>query len=133
MRTHSKTPLFLMELVSMLLFFAFSAVICLQIFTEAREISEKSRRMDYALLEGQRVAEYWKETQGDLEKMAEQLDGIVQGNDLFIFYDETWISQPKESVFTLSLSHRGPRATICISEGKEEVLSFSCEAVMYHG
>ena len=65
MRNRSKTPLFLMELVIMLLVFSVSAAVCLQVFSGARNISAESRRLDLATMEAQKAAEYWKASHGD--------------------------------------------------------------------
>ena len=57
MRTHSKTPLFLMELIIMLLVFSVSAAICLRVFTGAKKIADESRRLDAAVMMAQTAAE----------------------------------------------------------------------------
>ena len=56
MKTRSKTPLFLMELIIMLLVFSVSAAVCLQVFSGARKISEESRKLDAAVMQAQTIA-----------------------------------------------------------------------------
>ncbi len=60
MNSRSKTPLFLMELVIMLLVFAISAGICLKVFVEGKRISQESYELDKACMQAQRAAEFWQ-------------------------------------------------------------------------
>ncbi len=123
MRTPSKTPLFLMEIVIMLLVFSLSAAVCLQIFVGARGISEESRRLDRAVLEAQTAAEYWKATGGDLDETA-ALMHTQAGNDGFsVFYEEEWMH--------LEFVCERKKADIDVLQGEEVIFSLECEAVMF--
>ena len=125
MRTHSKTPLFLMELIIMLLVFSVSAAICLQVFAGARRISDASRRLDIAVMQAQTAAECWKASYGDLEKTAEYMGTEAEENG-FSLYDE------KEKM-TLDFQCEDMQATIIVLSGEEEIFSLQCEAVMNNG
>lgn len=63
----SKTSLQLMELLIMILVFALSAAICLQIFAKAKDISNSAARLDKAVALAQNAAEVLKLTAGDTE------------------------------------------------------------------
>lgn len=63
----NKTALQLMEQLVMILVFALSAAICLQIFAKARAISTASAQQDHAVLLAQNAAEYLKASCGDTE------------------------------------------------------------------
>ena len=137
---HSKTPLFLMELVIMLLIFSVSAVICLQVFASARNISQDSRRMDAAAAEAQKAAEYWKDSRGDLQKTAHSMGGKLQEDGFCVFYDEEWKTMPdgisddvQDKTFLLELAADGAAARIVVYDGKEQILEICCEAVTYGG
>lgn len=123
MRTHSKTPLFLMELILMLLFFSISAVICLQIFAGAKNISEESKRLDYAVIQAQTAAEYWKASHGDLQETAERM-GVSAEKDGFSVCKD-W--------FEMIFSAEDSAASIIVLDEGEEILSLTCEAVMTDG
>ncbi|MBR5269950.1 MAG: hypothetical protein IKU21_05545 [Anaerotignum sp.] len=125
MRTHSKTPLFLMELIIMLLVFSVSAAICLQVFAGARRISDESRRLDIAVMQAQTAAECWKASYGDLEKTAEYM-GTEADENGFSLYDD------KEKM-TLDFQCEDMQATIIVLNGEEEIFSLKCEAVMNNG
>jgi len=125
MRTHSKTPLFLMELIVMLLVFSVSAVVCLQVFAGAKRISEESSRLDAAVIQAQTVAEYWKSTHGDLEKTAEMIGASPEENG-FVLYDE-------KKQMHMEFTREGSRADIIVLSGEKEIFSLTCEAVMIDG
>ena len=125
MRTHSKTPLFLMELLIMLLVFSISAAICLQVFAGARRISDESRKLDMAVMQAQVAAECWKATCGDLDETADYF-GVKAENDRFSVYDAD------EGMY-LEFESEGATAYIVILDGKREIFSLSCEAVMSNG
>ena len=122
MRTHSKTPLFLMELIIMLLVFSVSAAICLRVFTGAKKIADESRRLDAAVMMAQTAAEYWKSTHGDMDKTAEMMGVIPKGNRFVVRDEENWIY--------LEFSNEDMTAYIDVMNGEENVFSLTCEAVM---
>ena len=125
MKTHSKTPLFLMEILIMLLVFSISAAVCLQVFSGAKQISEESKTLDAAVLHAQNAAEYWKSTHGDLEETA-SLMGVLPGEDGFKVYDE-------ENWLHVEFTCQEQTANIVVYQGKTEVFSLICEAVMADG
>lgn len=124
MRVHSKTPLFLMELIIMLVIFSISATVCLQIFAGAKRISEESRRLDAAVVQAQTIAETWKATHGNLEKTAESL-GVLPEEKGFTVYDE------KNQIY-VEFRCEGPRADIIVLNREKEIFSLTCEAVMIY-
>ncbi|WP_304508222.1 hypothetical protein [Anaerotignum sp.] len=131
MNTRSKTPLFLMEVVIMLLVFAISASICLKVFVEGKKISEDSYNLDKACLETQKAAEYWQNTKGDLKQTAELLQASLQDNKLQLFYDEDWNLTKKNAAFTLTMEIAGANADIQIQDQEKELFSLKTEAVIF--
>ena len=125
MKTRSKTPLFLMELIIMLLVFSVSAAVCLQVFSGARKISEESRKLDAAVMQAQTIAECWKASHGDLEETAEMLH-VIPGEAGFKLYDEeNWLHT---EVFC-----DDAKINIVVFSGEEEIYTLFCEAVMIDG
>ncbi len=122
MRTHSKTPLFLMELIIMLLVFSASAAVCLRAFAGAKRISEESSRLDTAVLEAQAAAEYWKASHGDIEETAERMGALPDEDSFKIYYEEEWMQ--------LEFISDGLSADISVYHGEKEIFSLECEAVM---
>ncbi|MBQ7858639.1 MAG: hypothetical protein IJ347_00685 [Faecalibacterium sp.] len=71
----SRASLLLMEQLVMVLVFALSAAICLQVFVKADEISRMGEQTDRAVLLAQTGAETIKGCKGDLQRAA----GLLQG------------------------------------------------------
>ena len=125
MKTRSKTPLFLMELVIMLLVFSLCSAVCLQVFSGSKKISEESRKLDSAVMQAQTIAECWKASHGDLEESAEMLH-VIPGETGFKLYDEeNWLHT---EVFC-----EDAKMDIVVFSGEEEIYSLTCEAVMIDG
>ena len=125
MKTRSKTPLFLMELIIMLLVFSISAAVCLQVFSGAKKISEESRKLDAAVMQAQTIAECWKASHGDLEETAEMLDVIPREAGFKLYDEENWLHT--EAVC------KDTEINISVFSGEEEIYSLTCEAVMIDG
>lgn len=70
----SKTSLFLIELLVMVLIFALCAALCLQIFVRAEQISLETARRDDALLLARNAAELFR-SGSSAEEIAQTLSG----------------------------------------------------------
>ena len=124
MKTRSKTPLFLMELIIMLLVFSNSAAVCLQVFSGAKKISEESRKLDAAVMQAQTIAECWKASHGDLKETTEMMN-VIPAETGFKVYDE-------ESQLYTEVYCEGDTMNITVFNDEEEIYSLTCKAVMTH-
>ena len=98
----SKTPLLLMELLVMILVFAFVSAWCLQIFTRSEQISETTANRDRAVLEAQNMGEILRSCDG-ISPLAAKLSGGEQdGTSLTIRYDENWTKTTAETAYTVT-------------------------------
>lgn len=66
----SKSTLFLMELIIVILFFALSSAVCLRIFVHAHQLERATENINYAVLWGGNAAElfYEYDNPDDVEK-----------------------------------------------------------------
>jgi len=92
----SKAPLSLMEQLIMLVVFALSAALCLQIFVFSSQVSKHCKARDHAVTEVQNVAEIVKDSCGNKEKYAAVLNGSLYDNGFLINYDENWIPSSED-------------------------------------
>lgn len=93
----SKAPLALMEQIIMLLVFALAAAICLQAFVRADALSAESQARDKAVVLAQSTAELIRSNQGDMAKVAEQLNAQHVQGTLAQGFDRDWQSCPAEA------------------------------------
>ena len=115
MRERSKTSLFLMELVLMILFFAVSAAVCMRVFAAAQLRSDRSSDLSNASLQAQSAAECWKRTEGDAAATAALLGGTETDSGMTLYLDGHW--QPcteAEADYMLQLAADGADAEICV-------------------
>lgn len=87
----SKSSLFLMELIIVILFFSICAAICIQVFASAKQLADNSYQLHCAVLAAQSGAETYKATAGDLSAITEVLNGEQHGTGTAaVYYDESW-------------------------------------------
>lgn len=99
---HSKAPLALMEQIIMLLVFALSAALCLQVFALSGRISHEMEDRAYAVTQVRNAAESIKISGGDLEKHAEIFGGKTEDGSWKAFYNEEWDPVSEENaVYTV--------------------------------
>lgn len=138
----SKTGLFLMEIIIMLLFFTLCAAVCMRMFAAAQVNSDYSRDLSEASLRAQSVAECYKAAEGDLGATAELLglgQDALAGETLTIYYDPAW--EPGESreeaayTLTADLEKGAQTAEISVVKSGEEEALFAIEvkAVRLYG
>lgn len=91
MNTRSKSSLFLIEILAVILLFALSAGVCLRLFFQSRQISRESINLSRASLEVQSAADCYKALDGDIDGAAEILGGVVSDGALSVYYDGEWV------------------------------------------
>lgn len=91
LKSRSKSSLFLMELIIVLMFFSLCAATCMQIFANAKVKTDYSRDLTNAAFTAESVAEVYKALDGDLEATASKCDGeAVSDGVIEIYYDKDW-------------------------------------------
>lgn len=80
---HSKSSLFLMELIIALLFFSLASTVCIRLFVNAHSLSGQTVDMNHAVNYAQNMAEAFTGCDGDLISMQAILSGslLLQDND----------------------------------------------------
>ena len=122
---HSKTSLFLMELIIAILFFSISGAICVQLFVKAHMLSETSVEMNNSVLWTQNISEVFCGLEGNLHSIADFYSDnsivIVSYEDnpevgtLVMFFDENFelIDFPTENG---ALENAKYELLLCISQ-----------------
>ena len=136
MKTGSKTRLFLIELVIIILFFAFAGAICANIFVKAHTLSSKSTDISMAVMQAQSAAECVKDTDGDAKKLCDLLDGQDTAEGLTVYYDKDWKPSDEsgakyELSIALTQENGFLNADISVLKGDEEI--YSIETGKYLG
>ncbi|WP_049945904.1 hypothetical protein [Butyrivibrio sp. LC3010] len=122
---HSKTSLFLMELIIAILFFSISGAICVQLFVQSHSLSEASVEMNNSILWTQNISEVFYGKYGSLKEISDFfLDSSIvlvsyennpEVGTLVMFFDEDFelISYPAGNG---ALDNAKYELLLCISE-----------------
>ena len=78
---HSKSSLFLMELIIALLFFSLASTVCIRLFVNAHSLSAETVDQNYAVNYAQNMAEVFTGCDGDLQAMQKILSGSQLSTD----------------------------------------------------
>jgi len=101
---HSRSALFLMEIIIVILFFVISAAVCVRVFTLAAILNRDSRNLNGAVIAAESAAAAYKSAGGDLAKAALVLGGEVSGDTLNIYLAEDWQeTEQKDAAFAVRL------------------------------
>lgn len=104
--TRSKSGLFLMELTIVILFFAITSAVCMQIFTTAKVKSDHSSNLSNAVLVAESVAESYKSYNGDMKSVSKYFNSTLVEKTVMIYYDKNWkaVKSKDDSSFVLILT-----------------------------
>ncbi|MDO5601406.1 MAG: hypothetical protein Q4G07_01425 [Oscillospiraceae bacterium] len=86
MRQHSKSSLFLMELIIAILFFAVSSALCIQLFVYAHNKTQASRDLNFAMTQCESAAELYRASEGDFGALASSLQAQQNAGGAAVCY-----------------------------------------------
>lgn len=111
----SKTSLFLMELLAVILVFSLASAVCLRVFAAARQKSQDGSDLNGAVAVAQSCAEAWKAAAGNPEEAARLAQLTYADNEISKFYDSAWQSEvPGDALATQSAS-QAPSYVLCMT------------------
>lgn len=133
-KTASKMNLFFLELTLMILILSLSMAVCVQVFYHAQTTAEYSRDLSNATIVAQSAAASYKAFSGDLDKMAEFMNGSCDADKMAAYYDKEW--QPAKAdngAYRLSVSEidRVGRIMVFKLKDQSELFSIDVKAVDY--
>lgn len=107
----SKSSLFLMELIIVVLFFALTSAVCLQVFVKAHSVDRETKNINQAIMWGDNLSELFYEFGSNTElilfESARDYTPFSDGNGLSILYldnDYKLTSDSDNASFKISLS-----------------------------
>lgn len=87
-KNHSRTGLFMTELILVLFFFSVAAAVCLQVFGKAALISERSEKLKLALNSTENLAQLLKDADGDMAVLTEYDPWLENGETLALYHNQ---------------------------------------------
>ena len=104
--THSKSGLFLMEMIFVLLFLGLTCGICVRLFAASYQSRQKAREYDHIQELTTSIGEVLEGSQGTPEDFQDLFpDGNISGDTISCYFDKKWDSvSQEEAVYVLTLT-----------------------------
>ncbi len=116
----SRSGLFLLELMIVILFFAVTSAICMNLFVKAHLTSTAGSDLTAAVRETQSAAEWFKAVDGDKDQLADRLSAHVLEERLGLYFDKDWVRTGEgNAVSTVSILFGGQRMDLPDGTGVE--------------
>lgn len=90
---HSRSSLFLMEMILAILFFSLASAVCIQLFAKSHTLSKLTINQNHALIQTQNLAEGFLAAEGDLEEISSLFplsDFDEKSNSITLYFDDNW-------------------------------------------
>lgn len=136
MRT-SKTKLFLLEMVIILLFFAFAGAVCMNLFVKAKLLSQQSTDLTQATLQAQAAAETIKSIGKDADELFAMIGAVPSQDGLCVYYDQEWneVSVEQDATYEMKIVflEENRELTSNITVEKEDDIIYSLTTTQFDG
>jgi hypothetical protein len=134
MGTGSKTKLFLIELIIIILFFSIAGAVCMNIFAQAKMISVQSTELSMASMKAQSAAEVFRGAEGDASRLGEVFHEDEGG--FSAYYDGDWDETDEGGAvyaMRIAVSETAGVAAADISVNRNERVIYSIGVKRYVG
>ena len=132
-KARSKSSLFLMELIIVIMFFALSAAICMKVFSSAKVKADLSRDMTNASFAAESLAECYKAEKSEGTDLSKIYPYATEYNDIYtVYYDEDWtLAEEYKGAYRATLTEHEEdfytQAKIVVYDAKgAELFSMDC-------
>lgn len=103
-----RSNLFLLELILAIFFFALAGAVCLQLFVQARTLSQQTHARNQALVCAKNISALFEAGEGSFSEILREYPDAQQRDSLLtIYYDEEWqpcTFEQETYLLTLTLS-----------------------------
>lgn len=134
-KSRSKSSLFLMELIIVIMFFSLSAAICMKVFSSAKVKTDLSRNMTNASFAAESLAECYKANKLDGTDLSKIYPYATEYNGIYtVYYDADWtMSEEFKGAYRATLVEHEEdyytQAKIVVYDAKgSELFSMDCAA-----
>ena len=124
---HSRSSLFLMEMIIAILFFSLASAVCIQLFARSHLLSTQTVNQNHAVIQAQSLAESYLSLEGDVTAMQDlfSLSELVDENTLVLAFDNNWNLCARETARFLAELKNSPAGETGIMEAEITVYAVS--------
>ena len=89
---HSRSSLFLMEMIIAILFFSLASAVCIQLFARSHLLSTQTVNQNHAVIQAQNLAESYLSLEGNVAAMQDLFSPseLTDENTLRLAFDSSW-------------------------------------------
>lgn len=131
---HSKSSLFLMELIIAILFFSLTSTVCIRLFVRTHLISQQTINENHAINLVQNLAEGFLGTDGNLDALQSLFpDSILsEGNTLTLYWNEAWEACSKDrAAYSATVSGSAPSQDTGLISADIQLLGLRNQETIY--
>ena len=124
---HSRSSLFLMEMIIAILFFSLASAVCIQLFARSHLLSTQTVNQNHAVIQAQSLAESYLSLEGDVTAMQDLFSSseLVDENTLVLAFDNNWNLCAGETARFLAELKNSPAGETGIMEAEITVYAVS--------
>lgn len=130
---HSRSSLFLMEMIIAILFFSLASAVCIQLFARSHLLSTRTVNQNYAVIWAQNLAESYLSLEGDLDAVQALFpESERTGTDaLRLSFDSDWeLTTATNAAYYATLLNT-PEADSGISEAEITLTASDADSPIY--
>lgn len=137
MKRATRSGLFLLEMIIMLLFFAVTCAVSVRLFATTSRMSRESTDLTAAVTKTESAAEAFQSADGSLAAVGKMLGGSETGGSLVIYYDKALLpvsEQEAEYSLTIRPKNGGEHlASAAISFARGQDTIYTLDTSVYVG
>ena len=129
---HSRSSLFLMEMIIAILFFSLASAVCIQLFAKSHLLSTQTVNQNHAVIQAQNLAESYLSLEGDVPAMQDLFSPseLIDENTLRLAFDAGWnLCSAKDTAVFLAELVNTPEEKAGIMEAQITVYDVSAPKV----
>lgn len=112
---HSRSTLFLLELIIAIFFFSVASTVCIQLFAKSHLLSKQTINENHAVTQAQTLAEGFLATDGNLLQIKELFPNAkYNSSSLTLYFDKDWnFCNVKDAHFVAKLDYAVTDKNLC--------------------
>ena len=130
---HSRSTLFLLELIIAIFFFSVASTVCIQLFAKSHLLSKQTINENHAVTQTQNLAESFLGSDGNFLEMKKNFPNAeYSDNSLALFFDKDWNLCKKETAhFVATLDYTLTDNNLCTADISVSTYNSDTTKVLY--
>ena len=130
---HSRSTLFLLELIIAIFFFSVASTVCIQLFAKSHLLSKQTINENHAVTQTQNLAESFLVADGNLLEMKKHFPNAkYKDNSLALYFDKDWnFCNADKAHFVATLDYALTDNNLCTADISVSTYNSDTTKVLY--